>query len=556
VLLLLLAAYAVVRAIEVAQTRAGTWWLVAAGAFVGLGFLAKMLQAFLVVPVFAVVFLLAAPGPVRRRLGQLVASGLAMLVAGGWWVGIVELIPASARPYIGGSQNNSVLDLMFGYNGFGRLDGSETGSVGGGNGWGQTGLTRMFGAEIGGQVAWLLPAALGLLVIGLWRSARAPRTDRARAGYLLWGGWLLITGLTFSLMAGIFHAYYTVALAPAIGAVVGIGAVQLWRERGTWMAAGPLLGVLVAVTGLWSWDLLGRSSAYLPWLRPLVLVAAAVAAIGLIGVSRLPRGLALGAAGLGLTAALAGSASYAVQTAGTAHTGAIPSAGPTVAGARFGPGGGAGGGPGGMAGGAGGQRFGRQFNGQGGFGGQFGGQAGGQQGFGGQGGFGGQFGGQAGGQTGGQAGGQQGFGGQAGGMRGGMGGLLDATTPSSELVAALRANASSYTWAAATVGANNAAGYQLASGQSVMPLGGFNGSDPSPTLAQFQQWVAQGRIHYFIGGGIGMQSNGGSNTAQAIAAWVAQNYTASTIGGTTVYDLTSAVSSATTGSSGATTGNV
>ena len=124
----------------------------------------------------------------------------------------------------------------------------------------------------------------------------------------------------------------------------------------------------------------------------------------------------------------------------------------------------------------------------------------------------------------------------AGPGRGGAGGLLNATAPGADVVAALRANASSYTWAAATVGANNAAGYQLASGEAIMPIGGFNGSDPSPTLAQFQQSVAEQRIHYFIGGA-GFNANGGSQAAQEIAAWVAEHYTATTIGGVTMYDL-------------------
>jgi hypothetical protein len=117
------------------------------------------------------------------------------------------------------------------------------------------------------------------------------------------------------------------------------------------------------------------------------------------------------------------------------------------------------------------------------------------------------------------------------------GGLLDATTPSADLTTALQANASAYTWAAAAIGSQTAAGYQLASGVPVMPIGGFNGSDPSPTFEQFQEYVQQGRIHYFLGGN-GFQANGGSQAAQQIAAWVQSTFTATTIGGQTVYDLT------------------
>jgi 4-amino-4-deoxy-L-arabinose transferase-like glycosyltransferase len=131
-------------------------------------------------------------------------------------------------------------------------------------------------------------------------------------------------------------------------------------------------------------------------------------------------------------------------------------------------------------------------------------------------------------------------------MGGGMGGLLGAVTPSAQIVTALKQDASSYTWVAAAVGANSAAGYQLATGEPVMPIGGFNGSDPSPTLAQFQQYVTQGRIHYFLGGGMGMRADTGSNSSAEIAAWVQENFTATTIGGVTVYDLTAATTTTTT----------
>ncbi|AEH08025.1 MULTISPECIES: ArnT family glycosyltransferase [Protofrankia] len=216
VLLLLLGAYATVRAAETGSAR----WLVWAGVFVGFGFLAKMMQAFLVVPVFALTYLLAAPISLRHRIGRLLLSGVAMLVAAGWWVAAVELWPKGSRPYVGGSQNNSILNLVFGYNGFGRLNGNEAGSVGGGGGgtggrWGETGLTRMFNTEMGGQISWLIPAALIIMVAVIAMRGRAPRTDRTRAALLLWGGWLVVTGVTLSLAKGIIHPYYTIALAPA-----------------------------------------------------------------------------------------------------------------------------------------------------------------------------------------------------------------------------------------------------------------------------------------------------------------------------------------------------
>ncbi|HEU4347146.1 MAG TPA: glycosyltransferase family 39 protein, partial [Actinoplanes sp.] len=195
VLLMVAGAYATVRAIENGSTK----WLVWAGVFVGFGFLTKMLQALLVVPAFALAYLLFAPGSWLRRVGQLLLAGLAIVVSAGWYIAIVELVPASMRPYIGGSQNNSILELTLGYNGLGRLSGDETGSVGGGGGWGETGLFRLFQPAQGGQVSWLLPAASILLVAGLVLAAGA-RVRRQRAGLVLWGGWLLVTGLVFSFM--------------------------------------------------------------------------------------------------------------------------------------------------------------------------------------------------------------------------------------------------------------------------------------------------------------------------------------------------------------------
>jgi 4-amino-4-deoxy-L-arabinose transferase-like glycosyltransferase len=505
-LLLALGAYATVRALE----RGRTGWLVMAATCVGFGFLTKMLQALLVVPVFALVYLVAAPVPLRRRIGQLVAAGVALLVSAGWWVAIVELIPAADRPYIGGSRNNSVLDLIFGYNGFGRITGNETGSVGGGNGWGPTGWGRMLESDIGGQVAWLLPAALLLLAVGLWVTRRAHHTDRTRAAFLLWGGWLLVTGLVFSFMRGIFHPYYTVALAPAIGALVGMGAWVLWRHR-RWPWARLTLAGAVALTGVWSFALLRRTPEWHPWLGPLVLIAGLGVAALLGALQGLRRAEVAAVVTAALLVALIGPAAYALDTAVTPHSGAIPSAGPAVM-AGFGPGGGRG--FGGRFG-----QFGTPFGGPG-----FGGFGGGAGGFGGRGGFGGQ-------------------GGPGGGS---LGGLLDAGRPSAELVGLLQQDSQDYTWVAAAIGSNSAAGIQLATGDPVMAIGGFNGTDPAPTLEQFQQYVSKGRIHYFIaGGGLGRGRFGGgfggaSGTAGEIATWVERNFSATSVGGTIVYDLSSA----------------
>ncbi|MET8901135.1 glycosyltransferase family 39 protein [Streptomyces sp. NPDC004538] len=538
-LLMSVACYLVVRALEDGRTK----WLVWAGAAIGFAFLAKTLQAFLILPALALVYGVCAPVRLRRRLGQLALATLAIVVSGGWWVAVVELWPASSRPYVGGSQNNSFLELTFGYNGLGRLNGEETGSVGGGGGpggagggmWGETGWDRMFNSEIGGQISWLLPAALILLVAGLVATRRAGRTDTARGSLLVWGGSLLMTTAVFSYMAGIFHQYYTVALAPYLAAVVGMGAAALWERRER-IWASLALAAAVTATAAWGYVLLNRTPDYLPWLKWLVLVGGLVAALGLVLAGRLGRRMVLAVAGLGLVASLAAPTAYTLSTVREGHSGSIVTAGPSGASMMGGPGGGGGG------------RGGGGFPGGGNAPGQ--GQGQGQGGPAGGGGFPGGGGGTGPGQnqqgngtpgTGTAPNGQTGEGGRqgAGGMGGGAGGLLNGAQVDSEAKKLLETDAGDYTWAAAAIGSQNAASYQLGTGDPVMAIGGFNGTDPSPTLAQFKKYVADGRIHYFIGGGgMGGGMGGDSGTASQITSWVEANFKEVTAGSATFYDLT------------------
>ncbi|QQS01672.1 MAG: glycosyltransferase family 39 protein [Austwickia sp.] len=539
-LLLVAAAWATLRAIEPEeQTPYGgarrrfamtsVRWFAVVGLFVGLAFLTKTLQAFLLVPVLGLVYLIAAPGSIGRRALGALAGVSTMVLAGGWWVAIVELLPANMRPYVGGSQTNSFLELTFGYNGLGRIDGNETGSVGGGpvgaaggaggggSMWGQTGLFRMFLGISGGHVSWLLPTALIFLVAGLWATARTRRTDPLRAAFLVWGGWTIVTTLVFSFMAGIYHDYYTVALAPGIAGLVGLGAGLGWRRRDVrlWTA---VLALGTAAAAIWAFVLLTRVAtvAYGP-LRYVVLIAGLAAALLLLVHHRIHRRVVPIVAATAIAASLAGPAAYSASTVTSAHQGSIVTAGPAGVGQ---------GGPGG-------------FGGRGQFGGGFPpGAPGAQPGAGMQPGAGTQSGGGTQPQfPGGMPGGMGGTG--VTGRTGGASGLLNAATPSTAVVQALQANAGSYRWVAATIGSQNAAGLQLGTGEPVMPIGGFNGSDPSPTLAQFQSYVTSGQIHYFLaGGGMGGRQNGGSNAAAQISAWVQANYTSVNIGGQTFYDLT------------------
>jgi len=568
VLLMTAAAYALVRALEQGRTR----WLVACGVLLGFAFLAKMLQAFLVLPGLALAYLWAGPPRLGRRVWQTAVMGAGVIAGAGWWVLPAQLTPAADRPYFGGSTNNNILQLAIGYNGLGRLDGNETGSIGfgggrggGGGGFGgASGLLRLFGSEFGGQISWLLPAALITLIAMLWWSRRAARTDKTRAAALLWGGWVLVTGLVFSYMAGIIHPYYMVALAPGIAALIGIGAIAAWRNRlgPRTLIARVVAAAAVVITAVWSYVLLDRTPGWLPWLRWVVLVAGVAGGVAVLaspwlagraragGWRRGRLALALVPVGLALVAGLAGPAAYALDTINSAHTGAIPSAGPQED--AFGGPGGFAGRPGGFAGrgfadgsfpggGFPGGRFPGGFP-AGGFPGGQGGQAGqsgapgGTTGQTGNAGFPGRAGGFGGRPTGGFGGAGR-RGGPGGGPGGGFGGGLGGGTQvSSALVKLLEQDASSYTWVAATEGSTAAAPIELATGDAVMAIGGFNGTDPWPTLAVFEKLVAEHKVHYYVGQG--GESFGGGNGSSAIASWVAAHFTSQTVGGQTVYNLT------------------
>lgn len=479
VFLMVAAVWALLRGVESGRTR----WVVLCGALIGLGFLTKQLQVMLIVPGLAFAYVVAAPPRLGTRLLQLSAGLAVSVVAAGWWVALVELWPRADRPYIGGSSDNSFLQLMLGYNGLGRILGGGAGGggglpippAGGGPGgpegapmFGSSGITRMFSTASGTQISWLLPAAVVVLVAGLVLCGRVARTDLTRASYIAWGGWLLVTGLVFSFMSGIFHDYYTVALAPAVAAVVGMGSTHLWRHRGKRWAT-TLLAVTVAVTAGWAWVLLGRAPDFVPALRWVVVALGAAATVGLLvgavrpGLTIAARGLTAWAAGVAVAATLAGPVAFCVHTVGTAHTGPIIVAGPSTNGGLPEP-------PGG-------------------------------------------------------------------------GHLPGQGKPSEQVTGLLSADAEKYTWVAAAIGSMAASGYQLSTGDSVMPIGGFAGADPAPTLQQFQEYVGAGRIHYFLEsphpGMPDFRTDSGSESESSrIGDWVKEHYTATTVDGVMLYDLT------------------
>lgn len=520
ILLMLSAAACVLRGLELPadrhSNRVRTRWYAVAGLLIGLGFLTKQFQVLLVLPGFGLAMLLLSPTPWPRRLLDAVVALGAMVVGAGWWVALTVLVPSGSRPYFGGSQTDSFIELTFSYNGLGRLTGNETGSVipgasealnGASQGgmWGETGLFRLWTSDFGDQITWLAPIAFAAIILGLIAATPAKKGQVyfgrfylgkrdcevdlntakriRRAQIVIFGAWLVVTWLVFSFMAGIFHAYYTVALSPAIAALVAIcGASLLALRDRPWMPG--VAGLLIAITSAWDMALILRSGSFV-WLGVCIGVIGVVAGLALciIGFwmqdclpTTWPLTLKHGARGvatIGIVALLAGPIVWTACTISTGHAGSIVTAG---------PGGSMGGGPGG-----------------------------------------------------GSPGGN-------GATPDGGSGLLGGTSANDSLVELLTQNASGYRWAAATTGSQNAASYQLASELPVMAIGGFNGSDPAPTLDEFKAYVAQGLIRYYIasggmGGGMGGTQMGGSSAASEIAEWVAQNYTAQTIGNTTVYDL-------------------
>jgi 4-amino-4-deoxy-L-arabinose transferase-like glycosyltransferase len=505
VLLMTLACWALVRALDVDADRTGrVRWVVLAGAAVGFAFLAKMMQGYVIIPALALAYLWAAPVSLGKRFLHLLWGALSIVVSTGWFVFAVALWPAAARPYIGGSTNNSEWELALGYNGLGRVFGASAGGGGGGGAGGggaggggaggggaggggnsmfggATGITRMFSSTFGGEISWLLPTALIALIALLVFTWRSPRTDRTRAAALLWGGWLLVNGVLFSFMSGIIHPYYVVAIAPPIAALVGIGAAEMWRRRDV-PSARMVLALMTAAAGVWAFFLLGRDSSWLPWLRWAVLVLGVLGAMALVAAAHTRRAVAVTAAVLSLVGGLGGSTAWAVATAAQPHTGSIPTSGPSGAGGMGGFGGGM---PGGGAGRTGASSEMREY-----FQKMFGGGAG--------------------------ADAKGGASGSSSGARAMGGGGMDGGTSNSALVKLLKK--SNQRWAAAVVGDQTAAGLELSSYKSVMSMGGWSGSDNSPTLAQFKDYVAKGQIHYLVAssgrmGGMGATSGSSSGTS-------------------------------------------
>ncbi|MDH6111787.1 4-amino-4-deoxy-L-arabinose transferase-like glycosyltransferase [Kitasatospora sp. MAP12-15] len=505
-LLLLLAADAAQRAARRGRLRS----LLLAGVWVGLAFQTKMLEAWAVLPVFGAVYLIAAPVRLRRRLGHLALAGLVTLAVSASWVGLMTLTPAGDRPYIDGTTDNSAYSMVVGYNFLNRfsavgLNAGQTGSVvasrtGGGPGGhqgagpaqgqpqgqnhaggsgsggpmgGDGGWTKMFSSQFAPQTGWLYPlAAISLCCALLWRR-RAPRTDPLRAGYLLWGGWLAVFFVVFSAGSVGGHSYYMGVIAVPLAALSGAGIVLLRQAyldggRRAWALPAAVVGTVA-----WSAYLAQRFPAFLPWLAPTALGTGGLALL-LLGAAKTERFGGGGVRGLRIAAAglVAAVAAVLVGPAAWAASVLDPAYGNSGMG-TVGP----------------------------------------------------------------QA--QHGFGRPqpSGAAQPGDAAWAAALQGHSTLSAAQRAllgyvrahdEGARYLFATTTWTASSP--YILATGAEVLPIGGFTGQAPAPTLDRLRSLVAGGQLHYvLIAPGLGERLTGAKGGGQppaetgpteAITSWV------------------------------------
>src|SRR6266700_2954156 len=483
VLVMLLGAWAVLRAAESGKLR----WLLLCAVFVGVGFNIKMLEAYLVVPAYGLLYLMAAPRSIWARIGHLALAALLMLTISLSWAVAVDLTPAASRPYVGSSQNNSEISLALGYNGIQRLlgqfgfggsnagsstsgnttrqlpgAGSSTGtftrdfpqtdtgssgqppqnvgsaSGGGSSGMfntGNPGLLRLFNEPLGGQIVWLLPMALlGMLALA-WQGRPRFREDRTQQSLILWGTWLLTMAVFFSI-ATFFHQYYLSTFAPAICALFGIGVVVMWQDyrRSGWR--GWLLPLALLLTALEQIHIIMSDPSWGMWLIPLIAIPCAIAAAimfagRLMPHIRLHTRVLASVLGVALLALLLTSAVWSTIPVLADETASLPVAG---------------------------------------------------------------------------ASGQSTFG--ARGM----------SSIDTALISYLQAHKGNAKYLVAVASSNEADSIILETNQPVMALGGFSGSDPILTTSQLAALVKSGTVRYFL-----LNGSGGGSSQSALITWITQH---------------------------------
>jgi 4-amino-4-deoxy-L-arabinose transferase-like glycosyltransferase len=489
-LVMLLGAWAVLRAAETGKLR----WLLLCAVTVGIGFNIKMMEAYLVIPAFGLLYLLAAPRSIWRRLANLALATILLLAISLSWALAVDLTPASQRPYVGSTQNNSEISLAIGYNGVQRLLGQigfgqgrqsgannnatgqpptttsssssssstssttpqrpqgtgQPGQGGGGAGGmfntGTAGPLRLFSQPLAGQIAWLLPLALLGMVALIWQRKLRFQEDHQQQSLVLWGTWLLTMGVFFS-VAGFFHPYYLTVMAPAVAALFGIGIVIMWRDyrRPGWR--GWLLPIALIATAAEQIYILSNYPTWGQWLIPTIAGLCALGTISLIAF-RLIKPASYSVMRKRVLVALFSLAIAGLMIAPTVWAAIpvvqnvqaqLPEAGPTQ---------------------------------QGGFGNS---------------------------------------------SRSGENASAD-----TKLIQYLETHQGTSKYLVATASSNSADSIILSTNKPVMALGGFSGSDPVLTTSQLQTLIQQNQVHYFLVSSGNFGPGGGQST---LTSWVQQHGT-------------------------------
>jgi 4-amino-4-deoxy-L-arabinose transferase-like glycosyltransferase len=496
-LVMLLGAWAVIKAAETGKLR----WLLLCAVAIGLGFNIKTLEAYLVLPAFGLLYLLAAPRKVWTRILHLALASLLLLTISLSWAVAVDLTPASQRPYVGSSQNNSEISLALGYNGIDRLIGGiglpgshgsqpasgsstsksgtqqsstsqasstttssstnalpgspdgvpptrEGGASGPANGGGFGGFNigtagpfRLFSEGLGGQIAWLLPfAILGMLAVA-WRKKPQIREDKQLQSLIVWGTWLITMGIFFS-VASFFHQYYLTIMAPAICALFGIGAVVMWRDYRATGWRGWLLPVAMVATAATQIYILNSYPAWSQWLSPIIAGLSGLAVLALV-IVRLVRHntkyerLVKSAFYAGMLVLLLAPAVWSTISIIQNNQSSLPVAGPA--------------------------------------------------------------------QT-------MGFGGGQG----------NNSNSEAKLISYLESHQGNAKYLVATISSQEADQIILDTNKPVMAMGGFSGSDPILTVSKLESLVQSGQVRYFLISSGGM---GGSGQQSALVSWIKSHST-------------------------------
>lgn len=489
--LLMASAYAFLRSLE---GKKPYLWLGLAALFTGLAFNTKMLQGLMVLPAMVFVYLIFAKPPLITRLLHMAYAAVITTISTLWWSVLVWLTPAASRPWVGSTSDNNIWSLILGYNGFGRLFGSSMGGGGGGRGGfstdggaqmgqmaqnavatggftgggpsgqmmfggggmggpggsgfgGSTGLFRMWNSDFGPNIGWLLLAALIGGGVMLWILRKTPRDNRGRAAIVFWLLWLLIHIVIFSMTSGTIHPYYVVVMAPAVAALIGISLPFLWSVYKRRKSYAIVLPIIVVATTIIALVLLSYTTAF-SWLGWLIAIAGGLGALLLAINLYLPaRGLLVAGVIGSLIACTAGPLVYTATTVTAAHTGSVPTAGPSGTALS--------------------------------------------------------------------------------------GSNNENATAETALVNYLLENQNGATWIVAVASANESAAIQLSTGQPVMAVGGFNGSDSALTLDEFKALVSAGKVQYYAVSSSGSRGGMGGGNSD-ITEWVETYGTKVNYGGSSV----------------------